>query len=149
MDKIKLPLVANILLVVLLAACNGAETASESPNSTSTNEQTTTELSDDVNQNDAQSEVRKNQLDADIRAREQRNDLSGNSEQRSEDNLASEVRSKLEANIPEAALTVTANNTEVTVSGVVKNQEQLDKIQPLAMEILGVESVVVKAIVKP
>ena len=36
-----------------------------------------------------------------------------------------------------------------TVAGVVKTQGQLDKIKPLAMEIKGVRSVMVKAVVKP
>jgi osmotically-inducible protein OsmY len=58
------------------------------------------------------------------------------------------VRSKLEANIPRGKLTVAANDAEVTVTGVVSNQEQLDKIKPLAMEIKGVRSVVVKAVIK-
>ena len=58
------------------------------------------------------------------------------------------MRSKLEANIPRGKLTVVANNAEVTVSGMVSNQEQLDQITPLAMEIKGVRTVVVKAVIK-
>jgi osmotically-inducible protein OsmY len=54
----------------------------------------------------------------------------------------------IEANIADGQLTVAANDAEVTVSGVVSNQEQLDKIKPLAMEIKGVRSVVVKAVIK-
>jgi hypothetical protein len=36
----------------------------------------------------------------------------------------------------------------VTVAGTVANQDQLKKIQPLGMEIKGVQSVIVKAVVK-
>jgi hyperosmotically inducible periplasmic protein len=55
------------------------------------------------------------------------------------------VRNKLEANIPNGKLTILANEAKITVSGTVKIQEQLDKIKPLAMEIKGVDSVMVKA----
>jgi osmotically-inducible protein OsmY len=74
--------------------------------------------------------------------------MGGDPQKGAEGDLASEVRSKLEANIPRGKLTVAANDAEVTVSGVVSNQEQLDKIKPLAMEIKGVRSVVVKAVIK-
>jgi osmotically-inducible protein OsmY len=75
--------------------------------------------------------------------------MGGDPQKRAEGDLASEVRSKLEANIPRGQLTVSAKNTEVTVSGMVTNQEQLDKVKPLAMEIKGVRTVIVKAVVKP
>jgi osmotically-inducible protein OsmY len=75
--------------------------------------------------------------------------MGGDPQKRAEGDLASEVRSKLEANIPRGKLTVSAKNAEVTVSGVVMNQEQLDKVKPLAMEIKGVRTVIVKAVVKP
>ena len=75
--------------------------------------------------------------------------MGGDTQKRAEGDLASEVRSKLEANIPRGKLTVEAKNSEITVSGAVSNQEQLNKIKPLAMEIKGVRSVVVKAVVKP
>ena len=77
------------------------------------------------------------------------NNMGGNPQKRAEGDLASEVRSKLETNIPSGKLTVSAKNAEITVAGVVKTQEQLDKIKPLAMEITGVRSVMVKAVVKP
>ena len=74
--------------------------------------------------------------------------MGGDSQKRVEGDLASEVRSKLEANIPRGKLTITAKNAEVTVSGVVRTQDELNKIKPLAMEIKGVRSVVVKAVIK-
>lgn len=97
---------------------------------------------------DAQSELRRRQLNADIRAREERNLLTTDRTDRTSADLASEVRSKLEANIPASQLTVNAaDDGTVTVSGTVSNQEQLAKIEPLAREINGVKNVVVKAIV--
>ncbi|MGM3306903.1 BON domain-containing protein [Anabaena sp. WFMT] len=99
---------------------------------------------------DAQSEVRRRQLNADIRAREERNLATGDRTDRAVTDLASQVRSKLEANIPGGQLTVKATEDGiVTVSGTVGNQEQLAKIEPLAKEINGVKNVVVETIVAP
>lgn len=50
--------------------------------------------------------------------------------------------------MPASRLTVEASDEgTVTVSGTVTNQEQLDKIEPLAKEIKGVNNVVVNATV--
>jgi len=65
--------------------------------------------------------------------------------ERTDSDLASEVRSKLEANLPASKLTIDAKNGEVTVSGIVVSQQQLDKIEPLAKEIKGVKNIIVKA----
>ncbi len=147
------PLLCSVLLMATLSACAGAKTTADAPkatnSSTDTNGQVSAAKDMKSTQDDAQSEIRKKQLDADIRAREQRNDLGGDQQKRAEADLASEVRSKLEANIPRGKLTVVAQNTEVTVSGVVKTQAELEKIKPLAMEIKGVGTVVVKAVVTP
>ena len=144
-----LPLLLVFLLTVTISACKEVKTTADAPNSTNTNGQVATEKQSDKTQNDAQSETRRKQLNADIQAREQRNNMGGDTQKRAEGDLASEVRSKLEANIPRGKLTVVANNAEVTVSGMVSNQEQLDQITPLAMEIKGVRTVVVKAVIKP
>ena len=144
-----LPLLLGLLLTVTISACQEAKTTANAPDSTNTNGEISTEEQSDNTQNDAESPTRRKQLNQDIQAREQRNNMVGDPQQRAEADLASEVRSKLEANIPRGKLTVVANNAEVTVSGMVSNQEQLDKIQPLAMEIKGVRSVVVKAVIKP
>ncbi|MEA5514728.1 BON domain-containing protein [Nodularia sp. UHCC 0506] len=100
---------------------------------------------------DAQSAVRREQLDADIRAREERNLAAGGDiTDRTAEDLASEVRSKLEANIPDGVLTVDATEEgTVTVSGTVNNQDELSKIEPLAQEINGVNDVIVNAVVAP
>ena len=144
-----LPLFLGLLLTVTISACQEAKTTANAPDSTNTNGEISTEEQSDNTQDDAESQTRRRQLNQDIRAREQRNNMVGDPQERAEADLASEVRSKLEANIPRGKLTVVANNAEVTVSGMVSNQEQLDQITPLAMEIKGVSTVVVKAVIKP
>jgi hyperosmotically inducible periplasmic protein len=143
-----LPFLLNLLLMGSISACNEAKTSSDAPSATESTAPVAT-TNDQATKDDAQSDTRKKQLDADIRAREQRNNVAGDPQKRTQGDLASEVRSKLEANIPNGKLTIVANAAKVTVSGVVKTQEQLDKIKPLAMEIKGVDSVIVKAVIIP
>lgn len=142
-------LLMGVSLVVVLSACSNAKTASDAPRTTETNAPMASDKNVKTTQDDAQSDVRKKQLEADIRAREQRNNAGGDPQKRAEGDLASEVRSKLEANIPNGKLTVTAKDADVTIAGVVPKQEQLDKIKALAMEIKGVKTVTVKAVVSP
>lgn len=145
--KILTPVLFSFLASIAVG-CSDAKTTSDAPNSVN---QTATPMakSTEAPKNDAQSETRAKQLDADIRATEQRNNALGNPVKRNDGDLASEVRSKLEANIPGGNLTVASKDGVVTVAGTVSNQDQLNKIQTLGMEIKGVQSVVVKAVVKP
>lgn len=145
------PFLISCFLIVGAAACQDAsKTAESAPNTAQENVQAPSPEATQAAQKDAESEVRRRQLDADIRSREQRNNATGGDTQRAEGDLASEVRSKLEANIPNGQLTVQAeDNGTVTVGGTVNNQAQLDKIEPLSKEIKGVKTVVVKATVKP
>jgi osmotically-inducible protein OsmY len=144
-----LPLIFSLLLMASISACTQEKTAPDAPNSTNNNGDKPTAKNAQNTQNDAQSETRKKQIESDIRAREQRNNVGGDPQKRAEGDLASEVRNKLEANIPSSKLTVDAKNADITVSGVVTTQEQLNKIKPLAMQIKGVNSVMVKAVVNP
>ncbi|MGB3510778.1 MAG: BON domain-containing protein [Microcoleaceae cyanobacterium] len=98
---------------------------------------------------DAASETRQAQLSADIRAREQRNELVGNEEVRADADLASEVRAKLEANIPRAKLVVTAEDGTVKIAGTVPDQKEYETIEPLAKEIKGVNAVSMDVKVEP
>jgi osmotically-inducible protein OsmY len=145
------PLLLSGLLVFGVAACDNASKTSESaPNNPNESPQAPTAQTTQASQNDAQSEVRRKQANSDIRAREQRNNTTGGDAQRAKGDLASEVRSKLEVNIPKSQLTVdAADNGTVTVGGTVSNQQELGKIEKLAKEIKGVKSVVVKATVLP
>jgi hyperosmotically inducible periplasmic protein len=143
-----LPLLLNLVLIGSISACNEAKTSSDAPSATETAAPVAT-TNEKATKDDAQSDTRRKQLDADIRSREQRNNVAGDPQKRTQGDLASEVRSKLEANIPNGKLTIVANEAKVTVSGTVKTQEQLDKIKPLAMAIKGVDSVMVKAVIIP
>lgn len=131
-------------------ACSTARTSSGASDSA---EEAATETdlnasTADANQDDATSELRRKQLNSDIRATEQRNNATGGDTERTDGDLRSEVRSKLEANLPASELTVEAEDGAVTVAGTVVDQAQLDKIESLAKEIKGVQSVTVNATVR-
>jgi osmotically-inducible protein OsmY len=72
-----------------------------------------------------------------------------NDNKRTDSDLASQVRSKLEANLPASFLTVEAKEGVVTVAGTVPTQEQYQRIEPLAREIRGVKDVTIQANVQP
>ncbi|MDD1422451.1 BON domain-containing protein [Dolichospermum sp. ST_sed1] len=148
MKKITLLLLSSILLLGTVACDNNAKTSSNAPDSPAESGKVVTDKTVQTDKKDATSQVRRDQLNADIRAREQRN-LTGGGADRANADLASEVRSKLEANIPAGQLTVTAKDGAVVVSGTVQIQEQLNKIDSLAKQIKGVKSVKVLARVSP
>lgn len=144
-------LLTNLLLVTTVVACTDARTTSEAPNpnansSTSSPTASASPQNTQAAMSDAQDETRKKQLEADIRAREQRNDATGDSKIRPDTDLASEVRSKLEANIPKGNLTVESKDANIVVSGTVPSLNDLNKIKSLAMEIKGVKTVTIKAV---
>lgn len=142
------PLLVSILLTASISACsNASKTATDAPNSTANTGGTQTTEDTKVKQDDAQSDIRKKQIESDIRAREQRNNALGDPQKRDDSDLASQVRGKLEANIPKGKLTVEAKDAAVTVSGSVTSQDQLNKIEPLARQIKGVKNVLVRAVV--
>ena len=144
------PFLISCLLVFGAAACqNPAKTSADAPDSTKDVVATTPDkASTDAAKNDAQSETRRKQLNADIRAREQRNNATGGDTKRAKGDLESEVRSKLEANIPNGNLAVSAiDDGTVTVTGTVPVADQIKKIEPLSKEIKGVTKVVNKATV--
>jgi hyperosmotically inducible protein len=150
MKRITFLFLINILLLGTVACGNDAKTSSSAPNSTTEVGAVPTDKTVESNKKDATSEVRRDQLNADIRAREQRDKLSGGSAaDRTNNDLASEVRSKLEANIPSSQLTVGAKDGSVVVAGTVQAQAQLSKIDSLAKEIKGVKSVKVSVKVAP
>lgn len=146
-----IPIFISCVLVVGTAACNNtAKTTSDAPSNTSNVVNKAPDKAETKTaKNDAQSELRRRQLNSDIKAREQRNNnTNGGDTKRAKGDLASEVRSKLEANIPNGQLTVdAADNGTVTVVGTVPVADQLKKIEPLAREIKGVKNVVNKATV--
>lgn len=98
---------------------------------------------------DANSEIRQDQLSSDIRAREQRNDIVGDQEDRNDSDLESEIRAKLEANIPRAKLTVDAEEGNVAIVGTVPSEKEYESIMPLAEEITGVNEVTMEVEIMP
>ncbi len=147
MNKTIFPLLMSGFVLFAASACNEAKTTASAPDSTDGNGKVATKQEIKDAKNDTQGDVRKQQLNADIRAREQRNKIGGDEQKRDDRDLTSEVRSKLEANIPEGKLTVDIKDGTIIVAGTVQNQAQLNKIKPLAKEIKGVGNVMVKAIV--
>ncbi|MCL1471855.1 BON domain-containing protein [Argonema antarcticum] len=162
MKKLTLFILSGVLMFGGVA-CQSSKTSADAPNNAgetrnSNTNPSATNTSDQTNkapeadsvkatQQDAQSEVRKAQANSDIRAREQRNNLTGGDADRANGDLASEVRSKLEVNIPKGQITVDAEDGAVTVAGTVPTQQDLAKIEGLAKQIKGVKSVTVKTTV--
>ena len=152
-------MLTNKMMLAVLGTCLIATTSCQSVSKTSADApssatDTIKTPSADANtsaNDDASSDTRRRQLDSNIRATEQRNDMSNNSQasNRSGKDLATEVSSKLEANLPASALSVTAKDGAVAIAGTVPTKAQLDRIQTLAKEIKGVTSVTMKVAVAP
>lgn len=147
MNKPAFLLISSLLILSTTACSNVAKTSSEAPNSTTSSPTSVSKPVAQADQNDATSEMRRKQLNSDIRSNEQRNNMAGDKSVKTDGTLRSEVRSKLEANLPASALAIAAKDGTVTVSGAVVNAAQLQKIEPLAKQIGGVKSVIVKATV--
>lgn len=149
MRRIATLLVSGALLLGAVSCSDTARTSSEAPETTSqAGEPPVTDEAQTI-QEDGTSEVRRQQLEADIRAREERNNVTGGDAERADGDLESEIRSKLEANLPASQLTVDSEEGVVTISGTVPTQPQFERIEPLALEIKGVKEVVVDATVAP
>lgn len=141
MKRIATLLLGSALLFGSVACSGAVRTSSEAPADTQdTAEAPQSDEAQDI-QDDGTGEIRRQQLEADIRAREQRNNVTGGDAERADGDLASEVRSKLEANLPASQLTVEAEEGLVTVTGTVPTQPQYDRIESLAKEIKGVKGV--------
>lgn len=152
MKKLTLPALLSLgLLFGAIGCVDQAKTSSNAPNTTQDQPKPLNTDEAQKTQEDAQSQVRRDQLNSDIRSREQRNNVANNGSamNRDDSDLASQVRSKLEANIPASALVVDAKEGVITVSGTVPTTQQLAKIEPLAKEIKGVQTVNVTAEVVP
>ena len=140
-------LISGVLVIGSIGCDNVSKTSSDAPNTTNETAEAPDAQTAQQTQGDATSEVRKAQIESDIRAREQRNDAGGDDAQRADGDLESEVRGKLEANLPASQLAVDAEEGAVTITGTVPTQEQLSKVDTLAKEIKGVKSVTNKATV--
>jgi hypothetical protein len=144
------PILLSGILLFGAAACSDAKTSVDAPNSTTENTASPPPAETvQKTQGDATSDIRRAQANSDIRAREQRNNVTGGDAIRADGDLESQVRSKLEVNITKGQLTVEAKDGLVTVGGTVPNQTDLAKIGPLAKQIKGVKEVNVTAVVAP
>jgi osmotically-inducible protein OsmY len=146
MKKLTTVLLSGVLMFGAVA-CGNAKTSADAPDSTKEAVETPKAGEVQETKEDATKETRRKQLNADIKAREERNNTlnSGSAENRSDNDLESQVRSKLEANIPDGVLTVKSEKGVLTVAGTVPKQDQLAKIKTEAMKIKGVKSVNVTA----
>jgi hyperosmotically inducible periplasmic protein len=152
MTHLKTLIPAVSLVLLGMTGCQEvAKTNSDAPDPNATQIETPTTTAAKTTQDDATSKIRRDQLNSDIRAREQRNNAmnQGAATNRSDTDLASQVRSKLEANLPASALAVTAKDGAVMVTGTVPTQAQFDRIDGLAKEIKGVSAVTMKVAVAP
>jgi hyperosmotically inducible periplasmic protein len=153
MTRLKTLIPAFGFVLLAITGCQDvAKTSSDAPDSTANPVvETPTTTAAKSSQDDATSKIRRDQLNSDIRAREQRNNTVNKGEAigRSDTDLASEVRSKLEANLPASALAVSAKDGAVMVTGTVPTQAQFDRIGGLAKEIKGVGAVTMKVAIAP
>ena len=147
MKKLTIFLLSSVLLFGAAACSDNAKTSADAPNSTNESPKAPDAEAVQKTKQDGTDETRRKQLNADIKAREERNNITGGDTKRADGDLKSEVRSKLEANLPDSQLTVEAEDGVVVVAGTVLKQEQLAKIEPLAKQIKGVKTVNVKATV--
>jgi osmotically-inducible protein OsmY len=145
MKKLTPFLISGVLMLAAACGTNTARTDSNAPSSVNETIGTPSAEQAREGKQESTSQVRRDQLNSDIRAREQRDQALSNDNQRTDADLASEVRSKLEANLPASFLTVEANEGVVTVAGTVPTQEQYQRIEPLAREIRGVKDVTIQA----
>ena len=147
MNKILNLLFGGVIVLGTTSCSDVAKTSVYAPNSIDTNGEIPDLNILLHNQSDATNIIRRAQANADIRAREQRYNRFGQGGKRADRDLQSEVRSKLEVNLPIAQLAVKAEEGVVTIAGIVSTQKELNQIETLAQEIRGVERVIVKAIV--
>ena len=148
MKKLTGLLISSVLLFGAVA-CDTARTSADAPSDVEDGAVVENPGEAEETLEDANSEVRQEQLSSDIRAREQRNDVAGDQEVRDDSDLESEIRAKLEANIPRAKLTVDAEEGNVAIIGTVPSEKEKESILPLAQEITGVNEITMEVEVMP
>ena len=147
MKKTAILLISSILFMGTTACSDVSKTSADAPDSVNDKVENPQDVED--TKDDAKNDVRQAQIDADVKAREERNKALGNEQERTEGDLQSEVRAKLEANIPAGKLSVEAEDGVVTIVGTVPDQKEYQTIEPLAKEVKGVKEVKVDVKVVP
>jgi hyperosmotically inducible periplasmic protein len=130
-----MPLLMSSALLIGTLGCTSASTNTNAPDAAKQSAQTPDKQTAQNSQDDATSDTRKNQLDSDMRSREQRNDAAG----------ATTV--KVDGDLPASQLTVDAEDGVVTITGTVPTPEQQSKVKTLAMEVKGAKSIIDKTTV--
>ena len=136
-------------LLFSAVACDTARTSVDAPDSVDDSPVVEDAMEVEETLEDADSNTRQAQLNSDICAREQRNDWLGDQQERADSDIESEVRAKLEANIPRSKLTVDAEDGNVVIVGTVSDQREYETIRPLAEEITGVKSLKMEVEILP
>ena len=147
MKKLKILIFSSILLLGTYGCNNLAKTSADAPNQLDGEVKNINDITE--TKKDAEDNTRQAQLNADIRAREERNNWFGDEQKRADGDLESEVRAKLEANIPRSKLSVNAENGKVFIVGTVPDQREYETIEPLAKEIKGVQAVSIDVKIVP
>jgi len=148
MKKIVTLIVSSLLLVSTVGCETPAKNSVDAPSTVKESPTPPNPESVKETKEDAQSVLRRKQLNSDIRAREGRNNITGGDRDRAEGDLQSEVRSKLEANIPDSQLTINANQQGgVVITGTVPLAADKAKIDGLAKQIKGVKTVTSEKVV--
>ncbi|MBC7881300.1 MAG: BON domain-containing protein [Anaerolineae bacterium] len=96
------------------------------------------------NQKDADSDMRRKQIESDMRARMQRAKTTGRI---TDSDVESIVRNKLELNLQKRSLSVKANKGTVTLQGKVASKTEADKAVQLTKSVQGVKRVNSKLVI--
>jgi len=96
------------------------------------------------NQKDADSDMRRKQIESDMRARMQRAKATG---KMTNGDVESLVRGKLELNLQKRSLNVKANNGIVTLEGKVASKTEAEQAVQLAKSVQGVKRVNSKLVI--
>jgi osmotically-inducible protein OsmY len=147
MKKLTPLLLSSLLLFGGVACSDVSKTSADAPNSTERVGEAPDAESTQTTQQDANRNLRDAQIQADERARAQRNEAGADDSKIADSDVESLVRNQLEQELPSSQLAVDAEEGIVTISGTVTSQADLDKIDDIAKEVKGVKDVKVNATV--
>ncbi|EAZ89337.1 Transport-associated protein [Crocosphaera chwakensis CCY0110] len=94
--------------------------------------------------------IRENQLESDVRARKQREDLSGDEDSQdgsivADNQLRQTVQNELDQQLPGNKLEVSSENGTVTISGEANSAEEMERVKSITNNVEGVRRVNLKA----
>lgn len=143
-------LLSGLLLLGGVACSDVAKTSADAPNSTKRVGEVPKADSTKNTAQDAQRDLRSEQIKSDERARAQRNQAGGDETKIADNDVESLVRNQLEQELPSSQLAVDSEEGIVTISGTVPSQTELNRIATVAQKVKGVKEVKVNAkVAKP